>query len=72
MRSGRDIVRALGAANLDDLTRRLLAYAFSRKLPDPRESVLQAIREASDGRHHHLYEKGLSLFAFLCHVLERR
>jgi hypothetical protein len=72
MRSDRDVRRALAAAKHDDLVRRLLAYACFRKLPDPGPSVLRAIDEAADGKHHHLYEKELSLFAFLCHVLERR
>lgn len=71
MRNHRELMRALAQADLDDLTRRLLAYAAFKQVPDPKQRVTEAIREAADDEHHHLYGKRLSLFAFLCQVITK-
>lgn len=70
MRNRGDVLRALSQENVPELTERLIAFAAHRGMPDPEARVVRAMQEAMDHEHHHLYRRGLSLFAFLCHVIK--
>lgn len=70
MRNRNDVLHALRHADLDDLGGRLLAYADYRELAQPHAAVTRAIHDAAHGKHRHLYGLNLSLFDFLCYVIE--
>lgn len=72
MRNHADLRRELSQQNIDELTRRLLAYAAYRGMTEPKERVIRAIRDAAEGKHPHFYRNRPSLFTFLCLVIEGR
>lgn len=70
MRNRREFLDAFGRAPLEDLIRRLLAYANHRYGPNRLDLVLQAIEGAMDGKFAELYAPRQTLFGFLARAID--